>query len=178
MPPLANNLTDRYFLDYEGPAGQHTVLFRFAPSAVQADAIDKVEQVATAMAPFLTPDTTFHQLRVSQSGTLVSFPVAWTPIDGTSEDTMTPEEYPNFVSWVGRDQSGVRVRWTLQGIPLNPDADYRIPAGDNVAVQAVLSALSGGAALLVTASGAVPILNQYANFGRNAYFQRQRRRVG
>jgi hypothetical protein len=177
MPVAALNLTDRYYVDYEGLAGKHTILFRFSPATVFADAVTKITSVINAMKAFVPASTSFNGLRVSQSGTNVSFPGAWTPIVGTSVDAIAAWQYPQFVSWVGRDASNVRVRYTVHGIPLPPDTDYRILSSENTAVAAVLTAINGGVTPLVTAGGTTPTMNSYANFGFNAYFQRKRRKV-
>jgi hypothetical protein len=177
MAPLALNLTDRYYVDYEGVAGKHTIMFRFTPETVFEDAVAKITSVIQAMKTWVGLTTTFNNLRVSQSGTVVSFPAAWTPIIGTNNAPFGPERYPQFISWVGRDFNGIRVRYTVHGAVVAPDSDYRVLANENANVLAVLNALKGGTTSLVTAGGTTPVLNNYANFGYNAYFQRKRRKV-
>ncbi len=173
--PLIHNATGRLWVAYEGPAGRHEVMFRYAEGVEPADAVTSAASVCNAMKAFLSSDTAFVDARWSERLTVVSFPVTWTPISGTSSDTLIPENYPNFVTWVGRSSDGVRVRWTLNGVPLEPDSDYRLPAS-STAVSAVLTALRTASPSIVTASRLVPIINNYADTGCNAYFQRKRRR--
>jgi hypothetical protein len=177
MAPLPDNLTDRYFIDYEGVAGKHTIMFRFGTEVTYADAITRITGILNAMKPFVHTTTVFNGCRLSKTGSNVSFPGAWTPIVGTNAQLPTPPQYPQFISWVGRDVNGIRVRYTLHGTPVAPDTDYRNLASETPAVNVVVNALSTGTPSLVTAGGTTPVINTYANYGYNAYFQRKRRKV-
>lgn len=178
MAPLPDNLTDRYWIDYSGLMGKHSMLFRFIPATPLQDATDRIEEIVTALAGFSYTTTTFYQLRRSVVGTDVSFPVPWVTIAGGAVAAQQPQDYPQFVSWVGRGLDGVRVRFSLIGTNIEADADYRLYSDNTPAVQTVIDALADPVTPLVTASGGQFILNNYANTGFNAYFQRKRRRSG
>lgn len=177
MAPLPPNNTVRLWVQYQGPAGIHEVMFRFVTGTNVADATAAAVDICTAMAVALTEDTEFNGARYSAAGSNISLPVPWTPIAGTNVDTMDESEFPNFIDWIGRDDTGHRVRWALNGIPLNPDGDYRLFGSDDAGVQAVIDALSDPDNGIVTIAEQPPVVYQYADTGRNAYFQRKRRRV-
>jgi hypothetical protein len=174
---IPDTFTDRYYLDYEGPAGAHTLLFRFLPATPLADVTTRLTAVITAMKAWVVPQVSFKTLRRAAAGSPFSFNVAWTPIVGTSATAIAAAGYPQFVSWLGRDSGGVRVRWTLHGASVASDADYRILGSENASVQAVITALAATGPSLLTVNGLVPFIAPYANTGYNAYFQRKRRKV-
>lgn len=177
MAAVAPNYTPRLWVKYDGPAGEHEVQFRY-PSATGVDAmVADAADVCASLKAFLTTSTTFVSARLAQAGSNLSFPVAWVPIVGTSADALPEVEYPNFVSWVGRGTSGRRVRLTLNGVPIDADSDYRILESENAAVAAVLTKLRAGPVSQVAIDATPIVWNPYANLGRNAYFQRKRRRV-
>jgi hypothetical protein len=177
MAPLVHNATDRYWVDYEGPAGKHSIMFRFPSAAVESAAITTIRAIITAMRIFQPTTATFIGLRKSEALTVVSFPKAWDPIVGLNSGTFTANMYPQFISWVGRDSNGIRVRYTLQGCPFVPDTDYRLPRPSSADVDAVLDAFDAATEKPVTAGALVPVMNNYANTGFNAYFQRKRRKT-
>lgn len=177
MAPTPDTFTERYMLDYEGPTGKHTLMFRFVPGILLADATARITAIVNTMRAFVVPATSFNQLRRASAGSPFSFNVDWTPIVGTSATPITSKDYPQFVTWLGRDSSGKRVRWTLHGASIEPDADYRLLGSENTSVQAVINALKATGPSVLTVTGLVPFINPYANTGYNAYFQRKRRRV-
>jgi len=176
MAPLPSMGTARVWVHYQGPAGPHEVMFRFDEFDVVADCVASARSICLAMAGFLTTDTTFDGARYAARGSVISMPVAWSNVPGTSGDTFTGEEYPNFVTWMGRDVEGRRVRWALNGIPLNADTDYRVQVGDIPASDVVIAAIRGASPPPRTINNLIPVVYNYANTGRNAYFQRKRRR--
>jgi hypothetical protein len=177
MAPLPDNLTDRYWVDYEGVTGMHTVMFRFPALTAQGTAITGVQNCISALKAWAHTSTNFNRLRYSSAGSNVSFPVAWTPVAGTSAGTLPANGRPQFVSFNGRSPDGRRVNYTIHGIPAAADVDYRILAAENPTVAACVAALDAPVNGLVTASGQPAIMNAYANFGYNAYFQRKARRT-
>lgn len=178
MAPLPDNLTDRYWVDYSGLMGKHSMLFRTIPGTDLEAATARIVEVVQTLTAWSFTTTVFFQLRRSVVGTDVSFPVPWTPIAGGATAQQLPQDYPQFVSWVGRGLDGVRVKFSLQGTNVEADADYRQYADNTPQVAATIAALSDPVTPFVTASGGQFILNNYANTGFNAYFQRKRRRSG
>jgi len=172
-----DTLTLKYFLDYEGAAGEHTLLFRFSPAVTDANAITRITAIVNTLKAFVTSATVFNRLRRADVGSNLSFPLAWTSIAGTSATAIAASQYPQFVSWVGRDLGGVRTRLTLHGASTTSDADYRILASENASVAAVLAALRTVSPAVVTVADAIPVWNDYCNTGYNAHFQRKRRKV-
>jgi hypothetical protein len=177
MAPLVHNATDRYWVDYEGLAGKHSIMFRFPSATAEEDATARILAIINAMRIFQPTSASFIGLRKSEALTTVSFPRAWTTVVGLNSGTWTAPMYPQFISFVGRDASGIRVKYTLAGCPFVPDTNYRIGRSESTDVAGVLNAIEGGTVHPVTAAALVPVMNNYANTGFNAYFQRKRRKT-
>lgn len=177
MAPLADNLTERYWADYEGAAGQHSIMFRFPVGTTLGVAITAIQNILTVMKVFVPTTTLFNRLRHSAAGTNVSFPVTWATIAGTNPAAVPVQGKPQFISWTGRSPDGRRVAYTLHGSSTIADVDYRIDSAQSAETAAVVNALNNDANELVTVSGQRPIVNNYANTGYNAYFQRKQRRI-
>lgn len=177
MAPLPTTSTKRLVVQYSGEAGVHDIMFRFDDSVAPADGVAAAQDILTAMKVWVTDTTTFESAVWYPKGEVNSFPVAWTPIVGTNTNEMTEDEYPNFISFVGRTGTGRRVRYTLNGIPQSPNDDYRYQRSENASVDAVLDALETAEPQPVAIDLELPFYNPYANLGRNSYFQRKRRVV-
>lgn len=177
MAPLPDNLTDRYWLDYEGVYGKHSLMARFPALTSGSEAEAAMIALADACAPFLSTSTTITGLRRSDAGTDVSFPVDWVPVQGLNTTPTSQDQAPEFISFVGRSIDGVRVRYYLIGAPHNPDPNYRILRSESELVDDFLNVIENELYPFCTASGFIPVMNNYANLGYNAYFQRKRRKA-
>lgn len=177
MAPMLDVLTDIYHVDYEGPHGRHSLQFRFpAGTAVEVEQAAAIS-IVNALKVFVPVGVSFLGARVQAAASPNSFPTTWSPIAGTNATNLSGWQYPQFISFVGRSLEGRRVRVTLQGAQFANDDDYRLPAQGNAQVTAVLTQLKTAAPQIRTIAGTIPVWNEYANIGWNAYFQRKRRRV-
>ena len=178
LPEIEDDYTKRYFLDYEGPAGKHTMLFRFDPSASDADCKGKITNVVNALKTQVHSTVLFNGLRYSAPATRVSFPTTWTTIVGTNTITPLPQNYPAFISLVGRDTQGRRARLMLLGVSGVPDADYRIQRQDHAQYATIIDTVRAATPTpLMSKGGFTVIWNDYINAGFHSYFQRKRRIV-
>jgi len=178
LPDIEDIYSQRYYLDYEGAMGKHTMLFRFAPSASEADCKQKIINVVTAWRAQAHTSVTWNVLRYSAPGSHVSFPTTWTPIVGTHATAQLPQNYPAFLSVVGRDSEGRRARMMMFGVTATPDTDYRYHSTDHAQYAAIITAFKAATPTpLVSKGGLVVFWNDYVNSGYHAYFQRKRRQV-
>lgn len=170
--------TARFFLDYEGDMGKRTVQFRPLGAATESAMITEIAGLINILKAIIYPSVTFNSLRVAVAGSNVTNPVTgWTPILGTASSTLSTENYPRFVSFVGRDTTGNKVRMSFYGTNVSISADYRLLVGENTTIAAAVSYLNDGSRLFGTIANHKPIFKNYANQGFNAYHQRKRRAV-
>lgn len=171
--------TDKYYVDYEGPHGEHTFLLRMASGTVSGTALARVAAFVNAIKGFVFTGTVFNQVRFSAAASKVSFPTTWTPITATSGITHTEALHPRFMSFVGRDSANVRTRIMLLGATPAVDADYRLLETEvSGSLDAAFTALRSTTTPFLTVNGLVPFWAPYVNTGYHAYFQRKRRRIG
>lgn len=174
LPPLPENNTARYFVDYEGPYGKHSAQFRANHGGDPASVIPTIQGLINAIKPAIFADTTFNGLRFADVGSNISNPLTWAPIQGTAVGTLAPEFYPRFFAFWGRGPDGRETKLTFYGGNIGVSADYRMTGGENSTVAAGVLYLNTQS-VFQTISGSRPIWKQYANTGYNAYFQRKRR---
>lgn len=175
MAPLPTNLTDTYFVDYEGPMGQRSFQFRLSPGSLDADAQTSAQNFIGTLQPIIYTSVQFIALRKRVAGSTVSYPITWTAMAGTASGTLQQQDYPKFVSFVGRSNDGRRVKLSVYGVNLAISQDYRLSQGENAAVLAATQFLNGPTCPWVTISDNDPIWQLYGNQGYNSYFQQEQR---
>lgn len=176
MAPLDPAGTDRWYLEYKTTHARHEICFRSGGLAGVDTVTTALIAYCNAVKPYLYQDVVFDKLRHSNTGSNLSFPIAWTPIAGTSPGTAQPKtEAPLFMSFTGRSSQGRRVRITQFGIQVAWSDDFRITYGENAVPAAILGALEAHTNVWVAIDGFAIMWNQYANTGFNAYWQRQSR---
>lgn len=175
MAPLPVNLTDTYFCDYEGPMGERSFQFRLPSGSADADASTSLQNFLNTVQPIVHSTVQFIGLRKRLAGTTVSYPITWLPMSGSAAGTLQPDNYPRFLSVVGRSNDGRRVKLSLYGISIGVSSDYRLSQGESSAVLALTQFLNGNTCPWVTISGNDPVWQLYANTGYNAYFQQEQR---
>lgn len=178
MPALIPENTARLYLDYVVAAQRHTLIVRYTSGIIAASAADIWRTMLLANDAAFGSNVEFDGARVSELGTNVTNPIPWDIVEfvGTA---VAAVDAPRFVSFVGRDTQGLRVRYYLYGInfdTLEP-ADYRL-TGEELPV---LAALQNDFYDVLTETGAVtignnlPVMKSYANVGYSAYYQRKAR---
>lgn len=173
-PPLPESNTGRFFVDYEGPYGRHSFQLRGNFDTDPQSAIPSISSLLNAVKPVIHQDTIFTGVRYALTGSNVSNPVGFTPIQGTATGTLAPEFYPRFFAFWGRGPDGRETRLTFFGGNIGVTSDYRIVPGENATIASVITLLNT-TSIWTTISGSRPVWKSYANIAYNSHFQRKRR---
>jgi hypothetical protein len=177
MDPLEPFNTDRYWVDYEGPMGKRTMQFRVSSFTSESAARTSIVGFIQALLPSVYPTVQFYGLRYAAQGSNVSNPVSWTTLTGTGGGVLAQENYPRYISWIGRTSGGRRVRLYLYGCVSAVTPDYRLNDGESAPADAGMDYLNSAASVFVAIDNLRPVWKNYANQGYNAYHQRKRRQV-
>lgn len=177
MPETPDNVTDKFFLHYNGLSGAHVMQFRRGLTGTVPEFIADVRGLIMLMRSFTGPSTSWHSMTRRGVGETASFGVPWgAPIVGTSAPAPI-ESGSAFISFVGRDIQGKRCRISLMGWSGGLGSNFRVDPSEMSTLQAVLTYLGDASRLFRSVSNLPVLWNQYANVGYNAYFQRRARRV-
>lgn len=175
MAPLPPNLTWRAWLDYEGPGGQHSIMLRFPGDRSQAVVEARLNSFAALLLPLLYDDVQIVSARASAPQTTFSFPLTVAPAQGAVPGAQAAADYPRFVTFSGRTNTGRRVRYFLYNTPVAVDADYRVPVGVTPDLDNLRVFLDDITNDVVAIDAAPAFLYNYYNTGYNAYLQRRAR---
>lgn len=170
LAPLPVNNTDRAWLKYTSMGTNHEMVLRFPSVTTQANIITACTAVANGIKSQMLTTDSFIGLRHQDSGSTLSFPLAWTNIAGTLSFTPETDDEAKFVSIVGRSLNGYRCRITFFTPAPGDSANYRITTGFNLR-----TAITGLATPVCAVDGAAVVWNGYENIGYNSYWQRQLR---
>lgn len=176
LPPLPFNNTDIAWLKYTSYGVTHELMFRQPSVTPQADIIANAVDIANTLKVYIPSTDAFVGLRHQDSGSNVSFPLAWTAISGTGAAATEFDDKAKFVSVVGRSLGGYRCRMTFFSPYPSDNGGYRVPAGNAGIYAAMLAVVAGMEPPAVAIDGNEVIWNQYTNVGYNAYWQRQLRK--
>lgn len=177
MAPLPDNSTARVWVDYNDGVNDHSLMIRYSPSgATVADAMDAAIAFLEAMDPLLYL-IGITGARASAAGSTFSFPVAWTGAATYGDDTMDPVFAPRETRFLGRDNGGRRVSWSLYGGKYETPENYRLNPLDFAAVASAISAIEANvvADTFLTINYGDPIVYPYADVNFNSYWERQAR---
>lgn len=177
MAPLPDNNTQRTFIDYSGPTGEHTVQLRFDSTADFSALVSYTNTIATLVADALWDQMDVTGLRYAGLGQNFSIPLGFTPLPGQVAVSVAEANFPRFVSFVGRSAGGRRVRFYLWGVHFNTPSNYRFPLGVAAELDALHTALSVDTADLCAIDSLPFTLKNYINVGYNSYYERKRRLV-
>lgn len=170
LPPLPANNTDRAWLKYTAQGVSHEIVFRFPSTTTQANIITACTSFANSFKSMMLPTDTFTGLRHQDSGSLLTFPLAWTSIAGTGSGTPDGDQKAKFIALSGRSLGGYRCKLTMFA-PLWTDVSgFRVATSTQL--QIAVAAMTPAP---VAIDGGAVIWNTYTNIGYNAYWQRQLR---
>lgn len=175
LPPLADNLTVRVWLKYTSMGQEHDLCFRQPALTSDVDVSANAVDLANALKTIMLSTDAFTGLRASAAGSTVSFPLAWTSIAGTLGTSVEADDAAKFVAISGRSSVGYRCRLTFFTPVPGDTIGYRQNRASANYADVLLDAVEAAEPALVALNGGVVIWNQYANFGYNAYWQRQLR---
>lgn len=173
LTPLPINNTDRAWLKYTSMGKEHEICFRFPSTTAQATIVSTLATFAGSAKALLPTTDSFTGLRHADSGSNLSFPLAWTPVTGTSANAVELDDVAHFISMTGRSLGGYRCRVTLFVPSIGDIYNFRTTAGANGQAAIFDSAVKAITPALVAVDGANVIWNGYVNIGYNAYWQRQ-----
>lgn len=175
LTPLPANNTDRAWLKYTSKTVEHELCFRLPSTATQAQFITTATAIANGLKAWMNTSDSFTGLRHQDSGSTVSFPLAWTSIAGTNAEAIEADEGADFLALSGRSLAGYRCRVTFFTGIINPANGYREPPSTAGSTKALYDTITGLSPALVAIDGALVVWNAYINIGRNAYWTRQLR---
>lgn len=175
LPPLPANNTDRAWLSYTFGGKKHDICFRVPAATTQATVITMATALANALKPSIPSSDSFTGLKHQDSGSILTFPLAFTPIGGTGSVSPNDTDKAQFVALSGRSLGGYRCRITFFTHNWGETTDFRLPTSTAGAPTQLYSAVTGMTPQLVAIDGQDVIWNGYVNVGYNAYWQRQLR---
>lgn len=173
MAPLPPNSTSRAWVDYTDGVNGHSLMVRFDSTILAvADCLGFVDDFFTAIASDLFA-ITVTGARWAEAGGNISIPVTWPGESVYGSGVMPVVAAPKEIRWVGRDQNGKHVSFSVYGCDLAVPDTYRIiSSGDNLPNRGVLAinAASADGAFL-TISGLRPTMKNYVNVNHNSYWE-------
>lgn len=149
---------------------EHEMVMRFPSATPQADQVANAVDIANSLKTAMLTSDSFLGVRHADSGSNLSFPLAFTPIAGTGSWTPETDDEAKFWSITGRSLGGYRCRLTFFTGASGDSAGYRIIGSNNL-----LTAVGTAEPPLVAIDGQEVVWNNYMNIGYNSYWQRQLR---
>lgn len=175
MASLPENNTTRWWLDYATADYQHSLQVRTDNTATLGQVGTFFDDFFSALIPLLAGITVVG-LRRAVMGSNISVPQVWSGPSGYGGGTVGDINEPAYVSFVGRDIQGRRLRMFVYGLVGVSQGDYRWQPAESPAVTDALQVLrTAPTGVSLTIAGLLPTWNNYANTGFNAYYQRKRR---
>lgn len=189
LPPLPDNNTARYFVDYTSNQRAHTLMVRYLePTPNSPPSTPFVARLATVLADiaaWLPTDFAVIGARYSPRLSTVSLP-ATPPAGPTGTGPAQLYDVPAYAAFVGRSPGGRKFRLFVLGVAQTASdggagANYRLTTAEGAVAATVVANLQGWANLggtdgLYSIDG-VPgtDIYNYVNLGYNAYWQRKAR---
>jgi hypothetical protein len=160
-----------YFLDYTTCTEQHTLQMRCEPTTTDSDASGTIGAFLTAIDSQIY-EMTIDGFRFRQAGSHVTLPAVWSGAASYGSGAGARAFTANYLDFVGRDPSGVRVRVAVFGaINITLGGDYRMSSSESSVVADAIAELTSDANMFWTVGGEVPVWNTYANLGVSAYWR-------
>jgi hypothetical protein len=178
MAPVPPHTAKRLKYHYQGPFGQHTMLFHGVTGVTDGDLVTAARQVAEAMAALQWNGTTWQGAELSQPGSGLYFPVdAGDDIVGSSGFSPGGNSAPSYMlSFTGRSQStGVRARLFMFEGAASYTPNMRYTPGESAQVDGIIQALIDTSSVIGAIDGSQVIWHFYANAGQNDYITRRAR---
>lgn len=175
LPPLPENNTDRAWLKYTMYGIEHEMCFRLPSATPQATFITVATSIANVMKASMPTADAFTGLRHADSGSNLSFPLAWTNIAGTGGTPSEDQDKAKFMSLVGRSLSGYRCRITFFAQAISDNIGFRVNPGVDTGCTNFYNTITALDPALVAVDGGEVVWNGYINVGYNSYWQRQLR---
>ena len=177
MAPLPQDNTHRAWVKYTDSVNEHELMVRFDGNAISVtDALGHVASFFEEIEEFLY-ELVIIEARWADQGSNISLPTTWPGLATYGVDTMPTLLAPRELRWVGRDQNGKRVSFSVYGGKFTSPDQYRIISSGanlpNLGVIAINAASADNAFL--TISGLRPTMKNYVNVNFNSYWEYQAR---
>lgn len=174
MAPLPPESTARYVVHYSGPLHDHTQTYRVAPppspATMETFLNELWDDVGTIMFPWIINGVDFIP-----DGSTIANPVAMPSFVGRVGGSGTPNtlQAPQFLNFVARSVGGKKTRLSFFA-PNFPDFSWRVHSAESVPVNDAVNLLNN-TSFLVGIDSTSLVWKAYANWGINAYWQREGR---
>lgn len=178
MAPLPQNGTPRLRCHYEGPFGQHVMLFRGPNGGTTTDLAISARVVIFQMTDLQYNDTQWGSAEAADEGSDLFFPVSgWTPLTSVSgANPGANNGIARFLEFGGRSSGGRRAKFYLFEVAQQEDADYKVPYGSVTPIDQVIDAFNDEDTELAAIDGNLIVAYPYANIGDNDYWVHKARR--
>lgn len=179
MAPVPPNTTMRLRVHYTGPFDSHTMLFHAQTGITVADFVGDVQDIVDQLVNIQYNGTVWATAELAAAGSPLFFPEAsWTPITSGSGFNPAVGSGPStFIQFGGRGlNNGVRVKLYAFETYLLPTNNMRYTAGENAAVDAVVTELLDANNNVGAIDGDVVGWYNYANSGQNDFITHRARR--
>lgn len=179
MAPVNPTTTIRIRAHYNGPMGDHTMLFHGVTGTALIDLQAAVAAFASLAGDLQYQGTSWTTAEFALAGSAIFLPVpGWVAINDSSTNAANVNSSPSrFLNWVGRDATvGTRVKLYLFEIYATAKQDMRWNAGEAAPIDAITDFLNDEASVIGNIAGRVPVWNDYANVGENDYLTHRARR--
>lgn len=177
MAPLPQDSTARAWVKYSDGVNEHELMTRFDANAISvSDALLLVGDFFDAISDSLY-ELTIIEARWADASSNISLPVTWPGTAVYGDSTMPTVRAPLELRWVGRDQNGRRVSFSVWGGDFSIPDTYRIISSGsnlpNLGVIAINAASAAGG--FQTISGLRPTMKNYVNVNYNSYWESEAR---
>jgi hypothetical protein len=175
LSPLPPSNTARLWVDYATENAQHSMMFRYSPSAGISAAQAAIDLFLSALAPTIY-QITILGVRAAASGSDITNPVgsdlSATYGEGTEVLVVTPRE----LRFVGRSTDGRKNSISVYGFEGSTPDTFRFQPEDNANLDAAVAQLVASSTVIgLTISGAQAIWKPYVNIQFNSHWETELR---
>ena len=180
MPPIADTITWKVWIEYTANSHQHELLLRFNTNpTVDPGTLARVNAIIASMKAQMNTQSSVTGARYSSPGAAFSLPLTVNTGVGTvTPTTITQEVLASFQGLSARSTQGVEVTYHLFCQAAASPNEYRLPlASLPGALSFWPDEMTGNQSPtpLVAVDGNAITFRTYSNFGQNAYWQRKQR---
>lgn len=177
MAVLPQDSTARCWVKYSDGVNEHELMSRFNAATLSvAEALQLTGDFFTAIEDFLY-EITIIEARWADKESNISLPTTWPGASTYGTDPMPVLLAPRELRWVGRDQNGKRVTFSVYGGKFTSPDTYRIISSGanlpNLGVIAINTASADGA--MLTISELRGTMKNYVNVNFNSYWESEAR---
>jgi hypothetical protein len=174
MPPIPENNTPVWFVDYQQGDFNHT----FQVRSQEGESVAGFDAAMLALLPDvggLVVAGLITGVRFRDAGSDIAVPVDSERIGDTfGSGSNNPDVAPLSIRFVGRDSIGVRVSITFFGYRLGTSS-WRLTSTENADVADVVATLNSGPDFFVTIAQNKPIWYPYANINAHDHWVKRAR---